>query len=324
MLRKSLLFFTVFFIFCSAAPVKASAVNSYNGLAMATNEFSVNCCPDECEQQEISLKTPCMSGPEIAEYQTALRKLSFYKGEIDGIYTPATMQAVKEFQHRNNLKADGVIGIKTGRILADRFESGVVLTSKKTAPKGEVDIVIDVNRRKLTIYDDQKKFKEYNVAVGEDRTPTPIGDWKITRKAMHWGTGFGTRWMGLNVPWGIYGIHGTNKPWSIGTEASHGCIRMMNHDVEEIYPWVKAGTVVRIIGEVYPQRYEERDPVHRGHRGTAVLLVQQGLIAEGYLSAKADGIFGYVTESALKQLQKDRGFEVTGQVDIDIWPVLGL
>ena len=48
---------------------------------------------------------------------------------------------------------------------------------------------------------------------------------------MNWGGGFGTRWLGLNVPWGIYGIHGTNQPWSIGTQASAGCIRMFNRHV---------------------------------------------------------------------------------------------
>lgn len=324
MLTKSLLFFAAFLVILTAPPVGAVECSAYNPMAVVLHESSDICCPDEQEHYEIKLTSPYMSGPEIAEYQAVLRKLGFYKQKIDGIYTPATMQSVKEFQYRNNLDADGVIGIKTGRALANRFETGAVPTAKQAAPKGVVEILIDCDRKKLTIYDDKKKFKEYNVAIGKDETPTPIGEWKIARKAINWGTGFGTRWLGLNVPWGIFGIHGTNKPWSIGTQASHGCIRMMNHDVEQIYPWVKPGTVVKIIGEVYPPRYEDRKAVFRGEKGTAVLMVQQGLIAEGYLKGKADGIFGYTTENALKKLQKDKGFEVTGQVDTDIWPVLGL
>ncbi len=43
------------------------------------------------------------------------------------------------------------------------------------------------------------------------------------------------RWIGLNVPWGVSGIHGTNMPGTIGSEASHGCIRMLDKDVEEHY-----------------------------------------------------------------------------------------
>ncbi|WP_418790126.1 L,D-transpeptidase family protein [Phosphitispora sp. TUW77] len=194
----------------------------------------------------------------------------------------------------------------------------------KEVPKGSVELLISVDKQTLTVYDDKKEFKVYHVAVGKNETPTPVGIWQIKRKAKNWGTGFGSRWMGLNVPWGIYGIHGTNKPWSIGSRASHGCIRMLNRDVEELYEWVELGTVVRIDGKIYPAQYEYRDKVHRGHKGSVVMEVQKGLIREGYLKGPVDGIFGGGTEAALKQLQKDRGFEVTGQVDIDIWGVLGL
>ena len=199
-----------------------------------------------------------------------------------------------------------------------------VNTKPEKMPGGKVEIIINTDKKTLTVLDRGQEFKTFRVAVGEDETPTPVGEWKIKRKAKHWGTGFGTRWMGLNVPWGIYGIHGTNKPWSIGTQASHGCIRMMNRDVEQLYEWVEPGTTVRIVGEVYSPYYENRNKVHKGHKGTVVMLVQKGLIAEGYLKGQVDGIFGPATEEALKKLQKDRGFEVTGQVDVDIWGVLGL
>ncbi len=43
-----------------------------------------------------------------------------------------------------------------------------------------------------------------------------------------------------------YAIHGTNKPWSIGRAASHGCLRMMNKDIEELYALVDVGTPVFI------------------------------------------------------------------------------
>jgi hypothetical protein len=189
---------------------------------------------------------------------------------------------------------------------------------------GNIEIVIEVDKKNLTVYDGAKKIKKYKVAVGKGRTPTPVGEWKVTRKALNWGTGFGTRWIGLNVPWGLYGIHGTNKPWDVGTYASKGCIRMFNWDVEKIYPLVKPGTIIRIIGEIYPAFYEERWVLVKGDKGSDVVLIQKGLIAEGYLKGKADGIFGQSTENALKRLQQDRGLEVTGQVGEDIWPILGL
>ncbi len=231
---------------------------------------------------------------------------------------------MRKFQGKQGLDCDGIVGDRTRRAMAQLFEIRAAHTSAPAAPKGNVKLVIDVEQRTLTVYENNRKFKEYPVAVGKHRTPTPIGEWKIRRKAKNWGTGFGTRWLELSIPWGIFGIHGTNKPWSIGTEASGGCIRMFNQDVEEVYQWVKTGTTVSIVGEIYPPLYEDRDKVHKGHKGSVVLLVQKGLLDEGYLKEEPDGVFGQATEDALKKLQRDRGFEVTGQVDVDIWPVLGL
>jgi lipoprotein-anchoring transpeptidase ErfK/SrfK len=54
----------------------------------------------------------------------------------------------------------------------------------------------------------------------------------------------GTRWMGLNQKG--YGIHGTRNPKSIGMALSHGCIRMHNRDVEELFAWIPIGTKVII------------------------------------------------------------------------------
>jgi len=69
-----------------------------------------------------------------------------------------------------------------------------------------------VPERILEVYNDGQLYKKYRVAVGKSETPTPVGEWKVVWKDYNWGSGFGTRWMGLNVPWGIYGIHGTNNP----------------------------------------------------------------------------------------------------------------
>ncbi len=47
-----------------------------------------------------------------------------------------------------------------------------------------------------------------------------------------------------------YGIHGTNRPTSIGKAASHGCIRMRNQDVEELFELVQVGDEVELTAEV--------------------------------------------------------------------------
>ena len=83
--------------------------------------------------------------------------------------------------------------------------------------------------------------------MGKPLTPTPKGDFTIINKAMNPRGPYGTRWMGLSKP--HIGIHGTNNPASIGKAVSHGCIRMMNKDVEELFDLVEIGTRVSIVKE---------------------------------------------------------------------------
>jgi lipoprotein-anchoring transpeptidase ErfK/SrfK len=84
-------------------------------------------------------------------------------------------------------------------------------------------------------------------AVGKPSTPTPKGTFKIVEKAINPGGPFGARWLGLNEPYGDYGIHGTNMPGLIGRDVSNGCVRMYNKDVIELSNIIPIGTVVRIM-----------------------------------------------------------------------------
>jgi hypothetical protein len=64
-------------------------------------------------------------------------------------------------------------------------------------------IFIDINSKILELInlDNNEVVKRYIIASGKQSTPSPIGSWRIINKG-RWGQGFGTRWMGLNVPWG--------------------------------------------------------------------------------------------------------------------------
>lgn len=108
-------------------------------------------------------------------------------------------------------------------------------------------ITININNHTLTLFKDGKVFKVYPVAVGKASTPTPRGTFKIVNRAINPGGPFGVRWLGLNIPYGDYGIHGTNNPNSIGKNISNGCIRLHNNDVLELSNLVKIGTPVTII-----------------------------------------------------------------------------
>ncbi|HZK18985.1 MAG TPA: L,D-transpeptidase family protein [Clostridia bacterium] len=191
-------------------------------------------------------------------------------------------------------------------------------------PKGEVTIVIDAINRKLTVFSDGEPHKQYPCAVGTNDTPTPVGNWAIKRKSSNWGTGFGTRWLGLNVPWGIFGIHGTNKPGSIGTFASHGCIRMFNTHVEEIYPWVSLDTPVIIIGNPFGNPGCTHRILRNGEKGSDVMEIQRNLRRLGYYDGETDGIFGGGTEKAVIQFRKDNNLRHDNCIDEDCYKLLGL
>ncbi len=121
-------------------------------------------------------------------------------------------------------------------------------------------ILVSIPDRLLAFVDDGQVVKTYKVAVGADKTPSPSGIFTVINQAkdpvyIHEGkviapgkgNPVGTRWLGLSIKG--YGIHGTNIPSSIGKAASHGCIRMKQKDIEELYALIKVGDVVAIRGD---------------------------------------------------------------------------
>ena len=187
-------------------------------------------------------------------------------------------------------------------------------------PTGKIAIVVKISDRILELYNDGKLYKKYRIAVGKSNTPTPIGDWIVIWKSYRSGDIFGTRFLGLDVPWGGYGIHGTNRPWSIGHFVSQGCIRLRNKDIEELFEWVPVGTSVRIEGEEFrSQRILQYEAI-----GTDVVQLQVKLKKLGYLEGRADGFFNKDTEEAVKRFQHDKGLKVNGVADQNFLHLLGL
>jgi len=121
-------------------------------------------------------------------------------------------------------------------------------------------VVVSIPDRKLALIENGRVVKIYSTAVGAAASPTPSGTYKIAQRVANptWygpdkvvGPGkdnpVGTRWLGLTRKG--YGIHGTNNPRSIGKRASHGCVRMRNRDVEDLFARVAVGDVVELHGE---------------------------------------------------------------------------
>ncbi|MBM6996647.1 L,D-transpeptidase family protein [Paenibacillus sp. DXFW5] len=169
-----------------------------------------------------------------------------------------------------------------------------------------------------------QSYKTYPVAVGNPSTPTPVGEYLVTYKGKDWGPSFGPRWLGLNVPWGFYGIHGTNRPDSIGRHKSHGCIRMRNHDVMELFDLIPLGTKVTIYGHILGDADHDPRDLAEGDVGGDVQLIQSRLKSAGYFKGDCNGKFNRATTQALTQYQRDHGLIPNGVVSYRVYQALGL
>jgi len=170
-------------------------------------------------------------------------------------------------------------------------------------------ININLDSLILSLYKDGSLIRSYPVSGGKASSPSPTGTWKIITKST-WGEGFGGSWLGLNVPWGKYGIHGTKSPWYVGkSNASHGCIRMNNKDAKELFDMVPHGTTVMIVQKNIPSRI-----LKCGDVGSDVLMVQKALKKLGYFYDWASGKYEDNLKRSVIKYQKANDLNVTGTV----------
>ncbi len=127
-------------------------------------------------------------------------------------------------------------------------------------------ILVDLSQRRLWLYDGADVEKAYRIAIGKPGHSTPRGTWTVVNKrympawsnpGSSWAASMpayippgprnplGTRALDLNAP--AIRIHGTTKNGSIGTAASHGCMRMHRWDIEDLYDRVPVGTKVFVV-----------------------------------------------------------------------------
>lgn len=269
-------------------------------------------CPDT--YRELYETTPYLQGDDVLELQLRLLELGFNPGPCDGIYGPHTAATVRSFQRKNQLPLTGRVGFLTWSALGQGCERPPN-TPPPIPPQGKVSILVDTEKRTLSLLVNDKIYRQFPVAVGKPNTPTPVGEWKIAYKGYNWGGGFGVRWLGLSVPWGIYGIHGTNKPWTIGTAASAGCIRMFNEDVLQVFDWVQIGTPVKIVGPPHWTTSIWRRLLTIGCFGPDVVYVQLSLKKLRLYPGLCDGWYGNLTALAVCYFQASAGLAVTGKVD---------
>ncbi len=124
---------------------------------------------------------------------------------------------------------------------------------------------ISLSRRRVGVFKGKNLIKSYPIAVGRPGWETPIGTYQV-RQMLRNPTWVHPLQKGVSIPGGDpenplgrfwigfwtdgknwIGFHGTPNPKSVGTAASHGCIRMYNKDVEELFKKVSLGTEVKVV-----------------------------------------------------------------------------
>lgn len=136
--------------------------------------------------------------------------------------------------------------------------TGWIHRSDVTLSRNPFRIEIDIARYRLSVYKANAPWLTTTVAIGTGDTPTPVGRFYVTEllQPPQEGGPYGPFAFGISGysetltnyagGQGVIGIHGTNDPDSLGTDVSHGCVRMENGTIEELAGVLPLGTPVLI------------------------------------------------------------------------------
>jgi L,D-transpeptidase ErfK/SrfK len=147
----------------------------------------------------------------------------------------------------------------------------VLLPTRFVLPSAEPEgLVINVPEMRLFDYTIEDGPEVFSIAIGDQADPSILGEFRVgkKRKDPTWyvpesiraenpalpeqvppgpDNPLGSRWMTIGNT--SYGIHGTNVRWSIGREATHGCLRLYEDEIERLYGRVREGTRLQIVYE---------------------------------------------------------------------------
>ena len=125
-----------------------------------------------------------------------------------------------------------------------------------------IRLAIALGKRRVYVYEGDRLKTSYPIAVGREGWETPTGEFEVIQMVENpiWEHPFtgelvptgpnnplGNRWIGFWTDGtNVIGFHGTPNEETVGTAASHGCIRMFNEDVLALFSLVEIGTPVTV------------------------------------------------------------------------------
>ena len=203
------------------------------------------------------------SGSDVKNLQTKLKKLGYYDGTVDSTFGSGTYAAVKAFQKKYNLTADGVAGSETLKKLDSAYKNADSDKDDGSLRKGATGSAVKNLQTKL------KKLGFYNASIDGDYGDTTVAAVKAFQKKYN-----------LTAD----GVAGSETLKKLDTAYKNADSNTSTDD----------------------------DSLRKGATGTAVKTLQTNLKKLGFYTAYVDGSFGSTTESAVKAFQKKYGLTADG------------
>ena len=203
------------------------------------------------------------TGSAVKDLQTKLKKLGFYNAYVDGSYGDTTVAAVKAFQKKYNLTADGVAGSETLKKLDTAYKNADSDKDDGSLRKGATGSAVKDLQTKL------KKLGFYNASIDGDYGDTTVA-----------------------------AVKAFQKKYSLTADGVAGSETLKKLD--SAYKNADSNTST------------DDDSLRKGATGTAVKTLQTNLKKLGFYTAYVDGSFGATTESAVKAFQRKYGLTADG------------
>ena len=203
------------------------------------------------------------SGSAVKDLQTKLKKLGYYSGTVDSTFGSGTYAAVRAFQKKYNLTADGVAGSETLKKLDSAYKNADSDKDDGSLRKGATGSAVKDLQTKL------KKLGFYNASIDGDYGDTTVAAVKAFQKKYN-----------LTAD----GVAGSETLKKLDTAYKNADSNTSTDD----------------------------DSLRKGATGTAVKTLQTNLKKLGFYTAYVDGSFGATTESAVKAFQKKYGLTADG------------
>ena len=203
------------------------------------------------------------SGSAVKDLQTKLKKLGYYSGTVDSTFGSGTYAAVRAFQKKYNLTADGVAGSETLKKLDSAYKNADSDKDDGSLRKGATGSAVKDLQTKL------KKLGFYNASIDGDYGDTTVAAVKAFQKKYN-----------LTAD-GVAGSETLKK-------------------LDSAYKNADSNTST------------DDDSLRKGATGTAVKTLQTNLKKLGFYTAYVDGSFGSTTESAVKAFQRKYGLTADG------------